>query len=161
MGDTRDLYRTDFHAWTGEQAAALRTLLLERPNLPIDLEHLIEEVEDLGSDSRARALSFARLIIQHLLLLEHSPALDQQRHWTDEVDEFRAQLDEWLSESLRNHLEQELDAIYARARKLVVRTMSRYGEPTASLPRERPYSLDQIVTDWFPPGVADTDQELP
>ena len=75
MDDTRELYRTDFHAWTGEQAAALRTLLLERPNLPIDLEHLIEEVEDLGSELLHKVESLTHLVIQNLLLLEHSPAV--------------------------------------------------------------------------------------
>jgi hypothetical protein len=154
MGDTRDLYRTDFHAWTGEQAAALRTLLLERPNLPIDLEHLIEEVEDLGSELLHKVESLARLIIQHLLLLEHSPAVEQRNHWQDETDEFREQLRKRLSNSLRRSLEAELDEIYADARRLVARKMSRYGEPSEMLPLERPYSFDQIVSDWLPAGVA-------
>ena len=150
MGDTRELYRTDFHAWTGEQAAALRTLLLERPNLPIDLDNIIEEVEALGRGERSRVESLARLIMQHLLLLEHSPAQDQHRHWREEVDEFRAQLEEQLSGSLRRHLEGELDTIYARARKLVARKMERYGEPAGSLPLVRPYGLEQIEADWLP-----------
>jgi hypothetical protein len=150
MGDTRDLYRTDFHAWTGEQAAALRTLLLERSNLPIDLPNLIEEVEALGRGERSRVESLTRLIMQHLLLLEHSPALDQHRHWREEVDEFRVQLEEQLSGSLRRHLEAELDTIYARARRLVARKMDGYGEPTGSLPQLRPYSLEQVETDWLP-----------
>ena len=155
MADARELYRTDFHAWTGEQAAALRTLLLERPNLPIDLEHLIEEVEDLGSELLHKVESLARLIIQHLLLLEHSPAAEQRNHWLDETDEFRQQLRKRLSNSLRRSLEAELDEIYADARRLVARKMSRYGEPSEMLPLERPYSFDQIVSDWLPAGVAD------
>ena len=109
MGDTRDLYRTDFHAWTGEQAAALRTLLLERPNLPIDLEHLIEEVEDLGSELLHKVESLTQLIIQHLLLLEHSPAIEQRNHWQDEIDSFRSQLRRRLSKSLRRRLEAQMD----------------------------------------------------
>jgi hypothetical protein len=155
MGDTRDLYRTDFHAWTGEQAAALRTLLLERPNLPIDLEHLIEEVEDLGSELLHKVESLTQLIIQHLLLLEHSPAVEQRNHWLDETDEFREQLRKRLSNSLRRSLEAELDDIYADARRLVARKMSRYGERSEMLPLERPYSFDQIVSDWLPAGVDD------
>jgi hypothetical protein len=38
--------------------------------------------------------------------------------------------------------------------------MRRYGEPASSLPRERPYSLDQIITDWLPPGIAEAGEEL-
>jgi hypothetical protein len=155
MGDTRDLYRTDFHAWTGEQAAALRTLLLERPNLPIDLEHLIEEVEDLGSELLHKVESLTQLIIQHLLMLEHSPTNEQRNHWQDEIDGFRSQLRRRLSKSLRRRLEAQMDDIYEEARRLVVRKMQRYGEPADALPRERPYSFDQIVSDWLPAGASD------
>jgi hypothetical protein len=155
MGDTRDLYRTDFHAWTGEQAAALRTLLLERPNLPIDLEHLIEEVEDLGSELLHKVESLTQLVIQNLLLLEHSPAVEQRNHWLDEIDGFRSQLRRRLSKSLRRRLEAQMNDIYEEARRLVVRKMQRYGESPDAVPLERPYSFDQIVSDWLPAGVAD------
>jgi hypothetical protein len=155
MGDARELYRTDFHAWAGEQAAALRALALERPNLPIDLEHLIEEVEGLGSEERFRVESLARLVMQHLLLVEHSPAVDQRAHRLDEIDEFRAQIRRRLSRSLRHHLESELDDIYAEARRTTARKMGRHGEPADALPAERPYGLEQVVGDWVPAGVEE------
>ncbi len=47
-----ELYDEDFYQWSREQAAALRRLSAERWNGPLDLEHLAEEVEDLG-DERA------------------------------------------------------------------------------------------------------------
>ncbi len=42
------LYDEDFHAWTREQAQALRRLAETRPNDEIDFRHLVEEVRDLG-----------------------------------------------------------------------------------------------------------------
>jgi hypothetical protein len=39
-----DLYRDDFHAWTRDQAAALRRLAESRPNADVDWANLIEEV---------------------------------------------------------------------------------------------------------------------
>jgi hypothetical protein len=49
---TAELYDEDFYAWSREQAAALRRLSAERWNGPLDLEHLAEEVEDLGDERR-------------------------------------------------------------------------------------------------------------
>jgi len=86
------LYETDFYAWTQAQARELRRFARTRPNLPLDLEHLAEEVQDLGKSERDAVFSLAQRILEHLLLIEHSPAADQRLHWMDEVDEFRAQI---------------------------------------------------------------------
>lgn len=48
------LYKEDFYAWTRDQAAALRRLADQRWNGPLDVLHLAEEVEDLGSEQRWR-----------------------------------------------------------------------------------------------------------
>jgi hypothetical protein len=46
------LYDEDFYAWTQQQAALLRRL--PPPGNELDLEHIAEEIEDLGrSDLRA------------------------------------------------------------------------------------------------------------
>jgi hypothetical protein len=46
----------------------------ERWNGPLDLVHLAEEVEDLGSEQRWAVESQLERIIEHLLKLEHSPS---------------------------------------------------------------------------------------
>ncbi len=62
-----DLYEQDFYAWTRDQARALRRLAETRPNVAIDLTHLIEEVEGLGKSERDAARSYLRTIIEHCL----------------------------------------------------------------------------------------------
>ncbi|HEX3208122.1 MAG TPA: DUF29 family protein, partial [Geminicoccaceae bacterium] len=57
------LYETDFYAWT--QAKELRRFAKTRPNLPLDLGHLAEEIRDLGKSERDAAFSLAQQIIQH------------------------------------------------------------------------------------------------
>ena len=47
-----ELYEEDFFAWTRDQASALRRMAKDRWNGPLDLEHLAEEIEDVGSDRR-------------------------------------------------------------------------------------------------------------
>ena len=53
MPGAADLYERDFYAWTQDQAAMLRawpeTL---RPNT-LDIEHIAEELEDLGGSQRS------------------------------------------------------------------------------------------------------------
>ena len=57
------LYETDFVKWAEEQA----TLLTKRRFDLLDLEHLIEEVDDLAGRHRDALESYFRLILIHLL----------------------------------------------------------------------------------------------
>ena len=47
------LYADDFYAWTQLQAKELRRFARTRPNLPLDLAHLAEEIADLGTERAA------------------------------------------------------------------------------------------------------------
>jgi Domain of unknown function DUF29 len=146
------LYEADFYAWTRQQALALRRFARTRPNLPLDLEHIAEEIQDLGKSERNAVYSFARQIMQHLLLIEHSPASEQRRHWMDEIDEFRAQLRPRLSPTIRRHLARDLAGVYSDGRQIVERKMERYGEGEAAgaLPEVCPYAIEQVLGDWLP-----------
>jgi hypothetical protein len=149
----RRLHDDDFYAWTRVQAEELRRFAGTRPNLPLDLELIADAIEDLGMSERSAVLSFARLIMQHFLLAAHSPAAElQRRHWLDEVDEFRSQIEDRLTPSIRRDLAAELDTLYDRARRNAGRKMRRYGEDAAAaaLPAACPYTLDQILGDWEP-----------
>jgi hypothetical protein len=45
-------YEDDFFAWTRSQAREVRRFARSRPNLPLDLEHIAEEIADLGTSRR-------------------------------------------------------------------------------------------------------------
>jgi hypothetical protein len=146
------LYETDFYAWTQAQAKELRRFARTRPNLPLDLAHLAETIENLGMGERSAVFSLVRLIIQHFLLIAHSPASEQRHHWLDEVDEVRSQVEDKLTPTIRREVAAELDVIYSRARRNVARKMRRYGEEAAAaaLPEACPFRLEQILGDWEP-----------
>src|SRR5918996_2931655 len=146
------LYEADFYAWTRQQAAELRRFARTRPNLPLDLEHIAEEIRDLGKSERDAVLGLAQRIVQHFLLIEHSPATDQRLHWADEIDGFRDQIDRKLSTTIRRRLKREFDEAFARARRRVHRKLERYGEAqaAAALPADCPYTLEQVLGDWMP-----------
>jgi hypothetical protein len=146
------LYESDFYAWTQAQAQALRRFAKTRPNVPLDLAHIAEEIQDLGMSERSAVFSLVRLIIQHFLLVVYSPAPEQRRHWLDEVDEFRSQIEDQLTPTIRRDVEAELGVVYSRARRNVARKMRRYGEEAAAaaLPEPCPFTLEQILHDWEP-----------
>jgi hypothetical protein len=149
----RQLYEDDFYAWTRDQAAALRRLAVARPNVDIDLEHLIEEVAGLGTNRRDAVRSHLRRIMQHCLKLEHSPARDPRPGWRDSVIDARLEIEDTLSRSLRRDLGRNLPKLYDQARRAAQDSLRAYGEDAAAdaLPQSCPYGLaDLLRHGWYP-----------
>ncbi|HET6467999.1 MAG TPA: DUF29 domain-containing protein [Geminicoccaceae bacterium] len=152
MRAEESLYEQDFFAWTQSQAKELRRFARTRPNVPLDLAHIAEEIADLGKAEKNAVLSYAERIIEHLLLLEHSPAQEPRRHWAREIRAFRREVERHLTASLRRELRRRLPQLYARLRRDLMADMTAFGEVEAAarLPDRCPYTLDQILGDWFP-----------
>jgi hypothetical protein len=156
-GAANELYSADFAAWTREQAALLRGMRFAE----LDLEHLAEEVEDLGHSERDAVRSQVRRIAEHLLKLEHSPAGEPRDGWKDTLTDARSILEDKLSPSLRSDLETMLPRLYAQVLPKARRALRRFGEHEAarSLPPACPYTLDEICrAEWLPRnrhGVVD------
>ncbi|MGH6943949.1 MAG: DUF29 domain-containing protein [Geminicoccaceae bacterium] len=144
----KDLYEKDFYIWAGRQAELLRARRFD----DLDLENLIEEVEDLADAKRSAVLNNARVIMEHLLKLQHSPASDPRNKWRATVREHRSRIEVDLTPRLRQILAQERSRWYDVARKAADASMRDYGERAAAdgLPETCPYSLDQITGDWLP-----------
>jgi hypothetical protein len=156
------LYEHDFYAWTQAQAKELRRFARSRPNLPLDLAHIAEEIAGLGVEQRRKLRSWTRRILEHLLLLEHSPARDPRRGWIGEVVSFRREIEDHLSATLRRDLRRHLSRLYEQARSDMVERLRLYGEAevAARLPERCPYQLDQVLGAFWPPSLRD-DQAPP
>jgi hypothetical protein len=146
-----ELYERDFYAWSQAQARELRRFAASRPNL----RHLAEEIADLGKEQRNSLRSWTQRIIQHLLLLQHSPARDPRPHWIGEIAELRTEIERRLTPTLERDLRRQPPRLREAARRVVVRTMEAYGETEAvgRLPAAYPYTLDQLLGDWWPEGA--------
>ena len=142
------LYDDDFYAWSREQAALLR----DRRFAELDLEHLIEEVEDLGGALKRSVRSRTGTIIEHLLKLEHSPAQDPRGGWYDTIIAQRRDLVEELTPTIRREVEPDLRKLYARARADTAKSLRVHGEANAAdaLPADCVYSFEQVIGDWWP-----------
>jgi len=142
------LYEDDFYVWTERQASLLRAGRFEA----LDLDNLVEEVEGLGDAKRSAVLNNARTVIEHLLKLQHSPAIDPRKGWRATVLEHRSRLEVDLTPRLRQVLAEELARMHHLARRGAAASMRDHGEDAAadSLPETCPYTLDQIAGDWLP-----------
>jgi hypothetical protein len=140
-----DLYEHDFFAWTQVQARELCRFARARPNLPLDLKHLAEEIANLGREQRNALRSWTVRIIEHLLLLEHSPAEAPRPGWIDEIVGFRDEIEARLTPTLRRDLARQLPRLYERARRRLARKLELYGEAddVPPLPERSPYILVQ------------------
>jgi DNA-binding PucR family transcriptional regulator len=144
------LYDEDFYAWTQQQAALLRRL--PPAGNELDLEHIAEEIEDLGRSDLRAAQSLCEHVIEHFLKLEYSGLTEPADHWRDEIVEWRLQLEKILTRSIEAKL--DLPARYRAALRLVRRLERDVPGFISRLPSECPYSLEQIIgdgdEDWFP-----------
>ncbi len=140
------LYEIDDYLWLQE------TLKLLKNNdfNSLDLENLIEELEGLGKNSFNKVRSLLRQIIIHLLLLEHwqeEYALNH-RHWMGEIIAFRDDLNNNLTTTLNNKLNQELESIYNVSRRVVIQKTGLHQKLFLA---HCPYSLEQLLNDtWYP-----------
>ena len=67
----------------------------------LDLAHLIEGILEAGDMQREAVLSNARVVIEHLLKLAHSPAHDPRNGWRATIREHRARLELGFTPTMR------------------------------------------------------------
>ena len=83
---TRD-YDTDFYAWTQAQVDALRA----KDWAAVDLEHVIEEIADLGNEQRHAVESHLRILLAHLLKWRYQ-SQRRRRSWQTSVLNARTEI---------------------------------------------------------------------
>ena len=147
------LHASDPYLWARAQSEALRAGRLG----DLDLENLAEEVEGLAVATRSAVRSRTRTVIEHLLKLQHSPALDPRHGWRRTVRVQRSELRDELTPTLRRQLEDDLAELFRDGRENAGDDLQGHGEPAAAdaLPRDCPYSLAQILSDWLPEAPRD------
>ena len=145
LTNLQQLYETDDYLWLLETIDLLKQGRFDE----VDLENLIEELEDLGSEKKNAVESLLEQVIRHLLLLQYWIEENETNryHWQAEIVSFRNQLKRRLTGNLRNHLAKEMLNLYADALKYVqIKTKFKVNFPT-----ECPYSLEQLLDiDYLP-----------
>lgn len=142
MGTT---YEQDVVAWANEQAALLRAGKLSA----IDIEHIAEEIEDVGKSEQRELASRMAVLLAHLLKWQFQPG----RHgssWQRTIKEQRRAIAVALRKtpSLKNSLS-DSDWIIGAWADAVSKAVDETG--LDAFPETLPWSIDQVLTtDFYP-----------
>ena len=148
MSTLTELYDQDFYAWTQRNADLLR----QGRAAEIDLEHLAEEIEEMGKEQRHALRSQLRRLLVHLLKLQFSPATAPRPGWIEEVQNAHAEIADRLADnpSLRPQMPFLFAEIWPRSSRQAIESLRAYGEqPT--IPQTCPFTLEQALDDDFRP----------
>jgi hypothetical protein len=140
------LYDEDFALWTAETARLLREGRFQE----IDVEHVAEEIEDMGKRDHREMLSRLTLILQHLLKWEYQPE-KRSKSWRSTMAVQRRELAKLFrqSPSVRRNVGAAVAEVYRDA----VEDAAREADlPEESFPRECPFAPEQILDRDFLPG---------
>src|ERR1039458_6545141 len=135
------LYYEDFFEWTRRNAELLRTGQVRAS----DIEHIAEEIEDLGKQDLKELHRRARALLAHLLVGQLQPA--KHPHWRlGAVTEERIWLDGLLEQSATPQIKlaNELPVYYAEAVRLAM-AMARTAVDRERFPAECPFTVEQIL----------------
>lgn len=135
----KNLYETDFYLWSMEQTDHLKN---QRYHL-LDLDHLIEEIEDLGKSERRAVKSNLINLITHLLKCEFQKDF-KSKSWEDSIKECRRQIliDTEDNPSLNEYPEEILLYCYSKARNFASKET---GLDLKTFPLECPWSINEIL----------------
>ena len=134
------LYERDPFAWSQEQAAALRA----PGSNSIDFENVAEEIESLGVSIRRACTSQIENILEHFLKLEFIGPPEPNLHWRKEINRFRLELERDMTPSLGVQLPAELDRLFGRVRRALLRDAALEGR-RLELPADNPYEWEQVL----------------
>lgn len=142
---TAELYDTDFAKWARHNAELLRSGRASEA----DLEHIAEEIDDMGKrEQRGLHNRFVRLI-EHLLKWHHQPER-RGSSWTRTIIVQRIGIQRLLdaNPSFRPILSEVVPAAYADAARVVSAVTKR---PRSEFPESCPYTIEQLLNDTYLP----------
>ena len=138
------LYENDFELWLSQTINQLENQQFDQ----LDLEHLIEELTDLGKSNKRSLESNLIILIAHLLKLniqQDAPEM-MKSSWLDSVSEHRQRVLYDLEEipSLKSHLETAIAKVYPSSRKLAIKEGKR-AKFGVRVPLEKEYPLGRVI----------------
>ena len=138
-------YEDDFYGWITGNIGFLKKKRFDE----MDIEHLIEELEDMGNNKKHALISRLAQLIFHLLKWQYQPDF-RGRSWEGSIKMQRMELDELLqdSPSLKSKIDEGFPVAYKKA-KLMIQKETPIDLKLMS--QNCPYTLDQCLDDDFYP----------
>ena len=148
------LYDRDLQLWIDQTIHQLKN----REFGSLDVEHLIEELVDLGRAEKNALKSNLSILLAHLLklLVQHDVPDSMKGSWYGSVLEHRQRVIDNLADtpSLKNILLETVEKAYHSGRKLAIKvgTLARFGvrvPAESEYPTTCPFSIEQILDEDF------------
>ncbi|MDM8548271.1 DUF29 domain-containing protein [Candidatus Venteria ishoeyi] len=138
-------YDEDLYTWSLEQAKLLRAGQFEQ----IDLEHIIEEIEDMSKSEKRALQSFLETLLMHLLKWQYQPAF-QGRSWKFTIIEQRKRIESHLQENpgLKSKLPELIEKAYGYA---ITGAIRETGLDIDIFPAQCPWPYTQFTNPDFWP----------
>jgi hypothetical protein len=139
-------YDTDFYTWTQMQAEALR----HKEWAALDVDHLAEEIADVGQSIEHAIESHLERLLLHLLKWRYDPAPEPRRGWRLTIRHARREIHKYLRRNpgLQHYPARYLAEAYAVARE---DAPDETELPSETFPEACPWSIDLILSpDYFP-----------
>ena len=137
----------DFFAWTQHQAKLLRAARSALPS-EVDLDHVAEEIEDLGKAELRGATSLIRQIMIHLIKAASESTSQARAHWRADATAFQADLPGLYSPSMRQLI--DMQAIWRKALRVAEPSLQERGRSLSqTIPATCPYLLDGFLIEDF------------
>jgi len=155
MNKLTEIYDSDFHLWIQRHIELLKTGKTNE----LDIEHLIEELEDMGKSNVRELESRFLILIAHLLKWQFQlKKLQTQwekfegKSWRSTIIEQRTLLLFLLKKvpSLKSALAESVKEAYPESVKLAAKESKL---PKQTFPTECPYTIEQLLDeDFYPNG---------
>lgn len=142
----KELYDRDFFRWTRLNADLLRSGRFTEA----DIDHIAEEIEDMGKSQRRALESRLEVLLAHLLKWQFQPG-GRGSSWESTIRIQREKIAKLLRDmpSLRSALGEELPDAYRTA---VLAAVGETGLPRNTFPAACPFSLQQVLDEEFFPA---------
>jgi len=137
-GDT--LYERDFYTWTQDQAARLRELTGHNR---LDVQHLAEEIADLGRSQVSAVRQHLRQMLVHLIKAAIAPDATLRAYWLSDVLRHHSEALDHYSPGVRQHL--DVAPIWTQAIRQANKQLSAHGDPTIEERISSPVSVDDLL----------------
>lgn len=148
------LYEQDFCLWIEQTIQKLKSREFES----LDIEHLIEELTDLGKSEKNALKSNLTILLAHLLKLtvQHDVPNMMKGSWYDSVVEHRQRVLNNLADtpSLKSVLLETLEKAYPDSLKIAIKEgrLAKFGvriPEESEYPTTCPFSIEQILDEDF------------
>jgi len=141
------LYEHQYSDWLKLQVRLLKT----GRAVEADVDHIAQELEDIGSEAEAKLSSLIRQAMVNLCKIEFARDQTRADQWMVEIANFRAEIEDRILNRFSN--DEDLVSIYDRswktARSILMHALTR--EELKHIPKECPYAMGQIRDEQYFP----------